>query len=72
MKISYSKIKIVRMIPGSTTGNFYGVYMEMFKTKLGKKNFKFLYQMYDEIFRSFQGCRSKTPKANMIQAQLEP
>ena len=26
------------MIPGSTTGNFYGVYMEMFKTKLGKSN----------------------------------
>ena len=25
------------MIPGSTTGNFYGVYMEIFKTKLGKK-----------------------------------
>ena len=30
-------MKIVRMIPGSTTENFYGVYMEIFKTKLGKK-----------------------------------
>ena len=39
IKIRYSKIKIVRMIAGSTTGNFYGVYMEVFKTKLGKKNF---------------------------------
>ena len=33
----YIKIKVVKMIPGSTTGNFYGVYMEIFKTKLGKK-----------------------------------
>ena len=34
-------MKIVRMIPGSTTANFYGVYMEIFKTMLGKKNSNF-------------------------------
>jgi hypothetical protein len=57
------------MIPGSSTGNLYGVYMVIFKTKLGKKNIS---QIYDEIFRSFQGSRPKIPKTNMVQAQLEP
>ena len=27
----------VKMIPGISTGNLYGVYVEIFKTKLGKK-----------------------------------
>ena len=30
-------MEFVKMIPGSSTGNLYGVYMEIFKTKLGKK-----------------------------------
>ena len=50
------------MIPGSTTGNFYGVYMEMFKTKLGKKTSNFSIKCMMKFLGLFRVVDPKHPK----------
>ena len=50
------------MIPGSTTGNFYRVYMEMFKTKLGKKTSDFSIKCMMKLLGLFRVVDPKHPR----------
>jgi hypothetical protein len=58
------------MIPGSSTLNFYGVYMEIFKTKLGKKTSNFSIKCMMKFLGLFRVLDPKHPRLKWFKPNL--